>query len=195
MAGPVDLVLLRGLMPDLALRPGTLLSGRVLDARTLVLGGVRLTARLPDGLTPGQRLRLRVEEAGPERIHLRIVDGGAPAEAPPEAAEAAVPPSAYAVALPGGAVARVHVEEDAGAERRGGGARERSVVVRYDSPTLGRLDVRLDRGAAAVHVSAGEPAERVRGAAGVLREALARVTGVPVRVTVHPREETLDVRA
>jgi hypothetical protein len=194
MAGPVDLVLLRGLLPDLALRPGTLLSGRVLDARTLVLGGVRLTARLPDGLTPGQRLRLRVEEAGTERIHLRIVDAGAAPEAA-EAPAAAIPPSAYAVALPGGAVARVHVEEGAEPERRGGGARDRAVVVRYDSPTLGRLDVRLDRGAAAVHVSAGEPAERVRGAAGVLREALARVTGAPVRVTVHPREETLDVRA
>jgi hypothetical protein len=44
-------------------------------------------------------------------------------------------------------------------------------------------------------VSAGEPADTVRGAAEVLRDALARVTGGPVQVTVHPRDETLDVRA
>jgi len=188
----VNLVLLRGILPDLPLSPGTVVHARVLDARTLVLSGVRLAAQLPDGVEPGQRLRLRVEEASADRVHLRVVE-----QAQPPAEQApAVPPSAYEVALPGGAVARVHVEEreEAEAARRGAGE-VRSVVVRYDSPTLGRLDVRLDRSAAAVHVSAGEPADTVRGAAEVLRDALARVTGGPVQVTVHPRSETLDVRA
>jgi hypothetical protein len=192
MAAPVELVLLRGMIGDLALRPGTLLAGRVVDARTVMLAGVRLAAQLPDGLQPGQHLRLRVQEAGPERIHLQIVET-------PAAAAAGAPPGAelaYALALPGGVVARVAVQErEAGEGRQGGAGAARSVLVRYDSPTLGRLDVRLDRGAAAVHVSAGEAADRVRGAAEVLRAALARATGVPTQVTVHPRDETLDVRA
>jgi hypothetical protein len=180
------------MLPDLPLTTGTVLNARVLDVRTLVLAGVRIPAKLPDGVVPGQQLRLRVEETGAERVHLKIVEQAAP----PAAEQAqAIPAAAYALALPGGVVARVHVEErEEGEARRGGGA-ARSVVVRYDSPTLGRLDVRLDRDAAAVHVSAGEPAEAVRGAADVLRAALARVTGGPVQVTVHPREETLDVRA
>jgi hypothetical protein len=193
MAGPVDVVLLRGLLPDLSLRAGTVVTGRVLDARTLVLAGVRLAARLPEGVEAGQVLRLRVEEAGAERVHLKVVEN---AEAPPAAAGVPLPSdAAYAMALPGGVTARLYVDAREAARRGGGAGAARSVVVRYDSPTLGRMDVRLERGAAAVHVSAGEAAQRVRGAAEVLRAALARATGVPTQVTVHPRDETLDVRA
>jgi hypothetical protein len=195
MAGPVpiNLVLLRGLLPDVGLTPGTVVHGRVLDARTLVLAGVRMAAQLPDGVEPGQRLRLRVEEASTDKLHLRVLDQP---QAPVADQAAAVPATAYQLALPGGVTARVFVEEREASEGgRGAPGGAGAVVVRYDSPTLGRLDVRLDRSAAAVHVSAGEPAERVRGAADVLRDALARVTGGPVQVTVHPRTETLDVQA
>jgi hypothetical protein len=193
MPAPVELVLVRGLLPDVALKPGAIVSARVLDTGTLLLAGVRLAAKLPAGVEPGQQLRLKVAEASTERIHLQVVEQQAPQAA---AAQQAPPPAAaYAMALPGGVVARVLVEEREEPGRRGGAGAGRTVVVRYDSPTLGRMDVRLDRSAAAVHVSAGEPADRVRGAAEVLREALARVTGGPVQVTVHPREEVLDVRA
>ncbi|HEU4975141.1 MAG TPA: hypothetical protein VFT50_08625 [Baekduia sp.] len=196
MAGPIDLVLLRGMLPDVPLRPGAVVHGRVLDARTLVLEGVRLAAQLPEGVQAGQRLKLRVDEAGRDGLRLHVLETIQPAAAHDPAAAPQVPVTAYAVALPGGAVARVHVEEDGGEESsRRSGAPRRSVVVRYDSPTLGRLDVRLDPGAAAVHVSAGAPAERVRSASPELRDALARVTGGPVQVTVHPRGETLNVRA
>jgi hypothetical protein len=190
MAIPVELVLLRGMLPDLALTPGTHLSGRVVDARTLMLAGVRLAAQLPEGVEPGQQLRLRVQEASAERIHLQVVE-------PPAAQVAAATPAgaAYALMLPGGVAARLYVQEREEAPRGGGPGAARSVVVRYDSPTLGRMDVRLDRGAAAVHVSAGEAEQRVRAAADGLREALSRVGGGPVLVTVHPRQETLDVRA
>jgi hypothetical protein len=191
---PVNLVLLRGLLPDLPLTPGTFLTARVLDARTLSLAGVKLGAQLPENVVAGQVLRLRVQEASSERIHLRIVEG---APQPPAAQDAPqVPASAYQLALPGGAVARVHVEEreQAGGGRAGAGA-ARSVVVRYDSPTLGRLDIRLDAVSAAVHVSDGDPAARVRAAAGELRDALTQAGGAPVLVTVHPREQTLDVQA
>jgi hypothetical protein len=202
MTAPVSLVLLRGLLPDVPLKPGTIVNGRVLNARTVVLEGVRLQTTLPEGVEPGMRLRFQVKEATTERIHLQVVG-------PPEGREAQqaqqtqtaaqaqeVPPAAYALALPGGVTARIHVtEQDEEEERRGAGRQVRAVVVRYDSPTLGRMDVRLDGLAAAVHVSAGEPADRVREAADVLREALARAAGGPVQVTVHPRAETVNVRA
>jgi hypothetical protein len=192
---PISAVLLRGLLPEIKLTPGTVVMGRVLDARTLNLAGVKLTAQLPPGVAEGQVLRLRVEEASADRIHLRVVEG---AGGPQSAAEQApqVPASAYQLALPGGALARVHVEEreEAGG-RKGGAGAARSVVVRYDSPTLGRLDVRLDAQSAAIHVTDGDPALTVAGAAGVLREALSRVTGAPVQVTVHPREQTFDAQA
>jgi hypothetical protein len=179
------------MLPDLPLQPGSIMAGRVLGPRTLMLEGIRLQASLPEGLQAGQRVRLRVEEASSDRVHLRVLG-----EAAAATAQTSVPDSAFALALPGGAVARVYVQEREAREkaRRGGGSAT-ALVVRYDSPTLGRMDVRLDGGAAAVHVADGLPAERVREAAGVLREALTRATGRPVQVTVHPRQETLDVRA
>jgi hypothetical protein len=195
---PVNLVLLRGLLPDLSLAPGTFVTARVLDARTLSVAGVRLAAQLPEGVAEGQILRLRVQETSTERIHLRIVE--MPGPGGPVAAEQAaapqVPPSAYQLALPGGAIARVHVEEREEAEggKRGAGP-ARSVVVRYDSPTLGRLDIRLDAASAAVHVTDGDPALRVRAAADQLRDALSQAGGAPVLVTVHPRAQTLNVQA
>jgi hypothetical protein len=193
----VNLVLLRGLLPDLSLTPGTMVTARVLDARTLSVAGVRLAAQLPQGVAAGQVLRLRVAETSTERIHLQIVETAGQSQAAAQAASAPqVPPSAYQLALPGGAVARVHVEEREEAEggKRGAGA-ARSVVVRYDSPTLGRLDIRLDASSAAVHVSDGDPAARVRAAADQLRDALTEAGGAPVLVTVHPRAKTLNVQA
>jgi hypothetical protein len=193
----VNLVLLRGLLPTLSLTPGTMVTARVLDARTLSLAGVKLAAQLPEGVAAGQVLRLRVAETSTDRIHLRIVETGAgQAQVVEQAAAPQVPTSAYPLALPGGAVARVYVEEreEAEAAKRGTGA-ARSVVVRYDSPTLGRLDIRLDASSAAVHVFDGEPALRVRAAADQLRDALTEAGGAPVLVTVHPREQTLNVQA
>jgi hypothetical protein len=189
---PVNLVLLRGLLPDLTLTPGTVVTARILDARTLSVAGVKLAAQLPEGVAAGQVLRLRVQEASTDRIHLQIVE---PAAQPPAAAAPQVPPSAYQLALPGGALARVHVEEREEAEGGRGAGPARSVVVRYDSPTLGRLDIRLDASSAAVHVSDGDPAARVRAAADLLRDALTTAGGAPVLVTVHPRAQTLNVQA
>jgi hypothetical protein len=196
-AAPISLVLLRGLLPDVTLTPGVVVQGRVLDPKTLSVAGVKLAAQLPEGVVAGQVLRLRVEEATTERLHLRVVEGPQPQPAEPAPAQAPqVPANAYQLALPGGVLARFHVEEreeDGG--RPGGAGAARSVVVRYDSPTLGRLDVRLDAHSAAVHVSGGDPALTVAEAAGRLQEALMRATGAPVLVTVHPREETFHARA
>jgi hypothetical protein len=195
---PISATLLRGLLPELKLTPGTFVTGRVLDLKTLNLAGVKLAAQLPADVVPGQVLRLQVQEATTERIHLKVIEPGTPLAQAAQAAEPPqVPANAYQLALPGGIVAKLHVEEreEAGGRKRGGGD-ARTVVVRYDSPTLGRLDIRLDAASAAVHVSDGDPAARVRAAAGQLRDAHTQAGGgAPVLVTVHPRAETVDVQA
>lgn len=192
---PISATLLRGLLPELTLTPGTFVTGRVLDLKTLNLAGVKLAAQLPADVVPGQVLRLQVQEATTERIHLKVIEPGTPLAQAAQAAEPPqVPANAYQLALPGGIVAKLHVEErEAAGGRKGGDGEARTVVVRYDSPTLGRLDVRLDVHSAAVHVAEGDPAVTVAEAAEVLRDALQRVTGNPTQVTVHPR--TFNLRA
>jgi hypothetical protein len=198
-AAPISLVLLRGLLPDVRLVPGVVVQARVLDPRTLVLAGVRMQAQLPAGVEAGQVLRLRVEEASTDRLHLRVVEspsGPQPLQnAQQTSASPTVPADAYQLMLPGGILARIHVEEREQAARRGGPAPAKTVVVRYDSPTLGRLDVRLDAQSAAVHVSGGDPAWTVAEHAGALQDALVAATGGPVLVTVHPRDVTVNARA
>jgi hypothetical protein len=177
---PTELILLRTLTPGFALpgpalTPGAVLSARVLDRGVLSLAGARVAATLPDDVKPGDALALRVQDAGPDRVVLQIVQ-----QPPtPPAATAAVP-------LPGGASARL-IEDEEGAA---GGARgERSIVLRCDSPTLGRLDIRLSSAGATVYASEGAPAEAARGAAGDLASAL----GAPVAVLA--RRSALDARA
>lgn len=169
MAGPVDLVLLRGVLADTPLKPGAVLHAKVVDPRTLLVDGVRIAAQLPQTVEPGARLRLRVEEATSERVHLRIVEQPPPQPPPP--------PAQWRVDLPGGSRARVSRPE------------QQAITIRYDSPALGRLDIRLDALGAAVHVTAGEPAARVRDAAPALQQAIDRP------VSVHPRAESIDVQA
>ena len=100
-------VLLRGGLPDVWLRPGALLSGRVTERSgthgLLVLAGTPLVAELPEEVQPGARLKLVVREAGAERVTLQIV--------PDPAAGAAAAAAAAVLPLPGGASARVRVED------------------------------------------------------------------------------------
>jgi hypothetical protein len=175
-----ELILLRTLssgssLPGPTLSPGAVVAARVLDRGLLSLAGARVPAMLPDDVRPGDALRLRVQEAGPERVVLQIVP------------QPQVPPAATAaVALPGGAFARViEDEEGAGGGPRGGQA----VLLRYDSPTLGRLDIRLSSAGATVYASEGAPADAARSAAGDLAADL----GAPVAVLA--RRSALDARA
>ncbi|HEX6695381.1 MAG TPA: hypothetical protein VF080_01240, partial [Solirubrobacteraceae bacterium] len=97
------------------------------------------------------------------------------------------PVATPAVMLPGGATARVIHEED---EQEGAGARgERAVTLRYDSATLGRLDIRISAAGAVVVASEGPPAEAARAASGELAGAL----GAPVAVVA--RRSALDAQA
>jgi hypothetical protein len=167
-----ELILLRTALQAPTLRAGSVVVARVLEHGLLSLAGARVAAKLPDDVRPGDVLKLRVKELAPERIVLQIVAD------PPPAATAAV-------ALPGGATARI-VEDDEGAGARGAG---RAVVLRYDSPTLGRLDIRLTTSGATVHATEGPPAAAARAAAGDLAAAL----GAPVAVV--GRRSALDARA
>lgn len=201
MAGPiVDLVVLRGLLADTALRPGLVLPARVLERDgprgMLLLNGVRVAAQLPPELAAGDALRVRVTEATSERVTLQVLprpEGAAPGGLAADAARLAT----VGLPLPGGARFRVEEEGGEAASARGGEAR-RSVTLRFDSPAHGRLDFLLEldasTAAATVGVAAGA-APLARSAANDLRDALASATGRAARVEVAERAEELDVRA
>jgi len=218
VSAPVALVLLRNLLPELPLKPGVVLPGRVLDVQgargTLLLAGARVSAALPPGVAAGDALRLRVQESAGERLVLKVLEttpgasgpSAAPAAAAPaSAAPAAVPldpGAAGLVALPGGAVAQLAVEPDGG--RGGDGEPEepagpRTVTLRYESPVLGRMDVVVSLApgavAATVLARAGEPVAAARAAAGALRDGLRAAAGRPAQVLVAGRDEAVDLRA
>jgi hypothetical protein len=168
-----ELVLLRTALASPTLRPGAVVSARVLDHGVLSLLGARVPATLPEDVRPGDVLRLTVKEAGPERILLQVVQQPPPVATPP-------------VMLPGGATARVIQEDGEEAVVARG---ERAVTLRYDSATLGRLDIRLSSAGATVLASEGPPADAARAAAGELAGAL----GAPVAVVA--RRSALDAQA
>jgi hypothetical protein len=169
-----ELVLLRTALASPSLRPGAVVAARVLDRGVLSLLGARVPATLPEDVRPGDVLRLTVKEAGPERILLQVVQQPPPVATPP-------------VMLPGGATARVIHEDE---EQSGAGAHgERAVTLRYDSATLGRLDIRLSAAGATVVASEGPPAAAARAAAGELAGALG------ASVAVIARRSALDAQA
>jgi hypothetical protein len=168
-----ELVLLRTALASPSLRLGAVVSARVLDRGVLSLLGARVPATLPEDVRPGDVLRLTVKEAGPDRILLQVVQQAPPVATPP-------------VMLPGGATTRVSKEKEGGAPDPRG---ERAVTLRYDSATLGRLDIRLSSAGATVLASEGPPADAARAAAGELAGAL----GAPVAVVA--RRSALDAQA
>jgi hypothetical protein len=170
-----ELILLRTALASPALRTGAVVAARVIDRGALSLLGARVAAKLPDDVRAGDVLRLRVKESTPERITLQVV------QQPPPVATAAV-------MLPGGATARV-IKEDEEQQGAGRGTAARAVTLRYDSATLGRLDIRLSAAGATVHVSEGPPADAARSAAGELAGALR------APVAVIARRSVLDAQA
>jgi hypothetical protein len=170
-----ELILLRTALASPALRTGAVVAARVVDRGVLSLLGARVAAKLPDDVRPGDVLRLRVKESTPERLTLQVVQ-----QPPPEVTAA--------VMLPGGATARVIKEDEEQVGGRGAGP-ARVVTLRYDSATLGRLDIQLSAAGATVHVSEGPPADAARSAAGELAGALR------APVAVIARRSVLDAQA
>ena len=184
----VEAALLRAQLPELTLRPGMTLPGRVMERHgqmgLLMLAGTPLAAQLPDDLKAGDRLRLRVEDIG-EQVVLRTVETAA------AATQTTTPPPEVALPLPGGRQAEVRVTEKADEQR--GADEPVTVGLTYDSPALGTIAIRLVQqpGGAGLQVTigagAGPPEEQARSAAEALRRTLAEETGLPTTVRVVGR--------
>jgi hypothetical protein len=195
----VSPIVTRSVGTDLPLPVGAVLGARVLSREgergTLLLLGARLAAQLPEGVKEGDALRVRVQEASPDRLVLKVVD--APQAQPAQQAQlTALPP----LALPGGATARLFVEPDEeGDGARGTGERPRTVYLHYESPALGNVDIALTLTpatiGAAVQLIAGEPARVARAGVGSLKDALASAAARPALVQVLARDATVDLRA
>jgi hypothetical protein len=200
----LNAVLLRNLLPDLRLAPGSTVVGRIMERHAghglLNLGGTVLLAQLPDGVEAGARLRLAVQEVTPEHVVMRIVpDGGGQAQQQAPLPQA---PPAVSIPLPDGTQAQMRLEVTGDEDPDAPGAPGvRAVTVHYDSPALGRIDVRLVLSrnglAAGVGAAPGAPVALAERHAEELRAGLSRAMGHPVDVHVGRRTEKtrVDFRA
>jgi hypothetical protein len=208
--------LLRAQLPDLPLREGATLLARVASRgesnAVIVLAGIPLTAQVPPEVQAGATLRLKVQEVTAERITLQIDRGQPPPPAGAAHQEAAAPqPPAAAVAPPDPQLAgqpaapldapqgRVEVRERPARKRSAIGGEPADVVsLAFTSPTLGRLDLRLElrgeRLLAEVTTQAGLPHAVASGASERLRARLLRA-GLDPTVEVHARRDPFDVYA
>ena len=204
--------------PDIKIVPGRAVMARVVQAPagqkgSLSIAGYLLDAELPENVQAGQDLRLVIRDVSPERVLLAITDPhdsdqAHPTQQAPPTQEAqptqqAQTPDASLVAqppipLPGGGHVQVTERDGGGA---GGQAGDRqNILLRYDAPALGSVDLRfqMDAGALSLQVTlpAGQPLELAQAGAESLRQALLEgAGGRAVSVTVAPRREPLDVYA
>jgi hypothetical protein len=185
----VDALLLRTELPELVLRPGHSVVARVASRGegplgVLILAGVPLRASLPEEVKAGETLRLTVTEVSPDRIVMRMDAAALAMAAPPP------PPQAP--------LARVGVDE-APQRRRGASGDEATVALRFETPALGRLDLRVELTAGSVRATVGATPGRsydlADGRSGALRDALAAKTARQASVVVVPRREPLDIYA
>ncbi len=223
----VTAALLRAQLPDLPLREGATLLARVASRgesnAVIVLAGIPLTAQVPPEVQAGATLRLKVQEITAERITLQIDRGEPVAQAarevslspgaPPATAAhtpAAASPPAAALQPPDAALAgqpaapaqfqeRVEVRERPARKRSAIGGEPADVVtLAFTSPTLGRLDLRLElrgqRLLAEVTTPAGLPHAVASGASERLRARLLNA-GLDPTVEVHARRDPFDVYA
>jgi hypothetical protein len=209
--------------PAQPLRVGEVLGGRVSispeGARMLVVDGVRIAAQLPGDVPTGVPLKFQVTESSPEKLVLQVLKTAATAgpeaagplgqaqqtqqtQAAAQAGPLAATPWA-ALQMPGGAQARMWLDPDGASDTDSIAAtreRSRSMVVRYDSQVLGRMDVVLrleaDKLEATVLGQAGEPIARMRASASELRAALMAATERPVALSTGGRTaEVINVSA
>jgi hypothetical protein len=201
----VTAALLRNQLPDVTIRVGGTVMARVASKgenhAVIVIAGIPVTAKLPPEVQAGATLKLLVQEVTPERVTLQI-DPQQPAQAP-QPAQPATPASPNQVIgpfapAPQPVEAKVEVEERP-ARRQGADGEPADVVsLAFTSPTLGRLDLRLElRGdrllteittpAGRSHAIANEGAERLR--------ATLEAAGLDATVKVRPRHQPLDLYA
>jgi hypothetical protein len=190
----LDAAVLKLRFPELILRPGMQVVARVASRgeglrAAIVLGNNLISATVPEHVLKGDTLRLTVAETSAERVVLRL-DGATPLIADanaliPQATPPPIPP---------------RQDLDQGGERasRGRGGERPTVALTYETPALGRLDLRLEQGPEGVVVVVGAP----RGTAPLalkhaeeLRAALQERTPGTATVRVEPHREPLDTYA
>jgi hypothetical protein len=185
----IKTLLLQQQLPEITLRPGASVVGRVLSRGeghgVLVIAGIPLTAQLPAEVgRTGETLRLSVTDVTPERVTLHL--------------EQVIPPGGQPVPERH-APARVQVEDPPRTVRVGGEERS-TVAISFHSDALGRLDLRLELVAGArihagVEAAAGRSFTLAHRAGGRLEDGLRARTGLEADVHIRPRREPLDVYA
>ena len=184
----VAAALLREQLPDVTLRPGATVVARVASRgenhAVLVLAGIPITAQVPDEVENGATLRLKVREVTPERVTLQLDQ-----QAPVVPQQPAPPP----LERP-----RVTVEEAPQRRRGPDGEPVDVVALAFHSPTLGRIDLRLelrgDRILTDVQVASGPPLAMAKAGAERLRANLAAASLDPT-VRVRARYRPFDAYA
>src|SRR3954471_17939405 len=182
----VAAALLRAQLPDVPLREGATLMARVASRgeshAVIVLAGMPLTAQVPPDVQAGATLKLKVQEVTPERVTLQID----PAVTQPPVLAAPAPAH---VPRP-----EVSVDEPPSKRREAGGEEVSTVSLAFNSPALGRLDLRLElrgeRLLAEVTTPAG-PAHQVATAGAERLRARLTETGLEPTVRVLPRHTPL----
>jgi hypothetical protein len=179
----VAAALLREQLPDVTLRPGSTVLARVASVHeqraVLVLAGVPLTAEVPADVENGTTLRLKVREVTPERVTLQIDPQVVPQAAAPSQAQEP----------------RVVVEEPPQRGRGEDGEPADIVSFSFTSPTLGRIDLRLElngvRLLTDVTTPAG-PATDLAQQSGERLRANLEGKGLEATVRVRPRRQSFD---
>jgi hypothetical protein len=188
----VTAALLRNQLPDVPIREGATMMARVASRgeshAVIVIAGIPVTAELPRGIDAGTTLKLKVKEVSAERVWLQIdSQQSTPAPTVAAAAQHAQPPQP-----------QVQVEEPPGRRRGADGEPADVVSLAFTSPTLGRLDLRLelrgDKLLTEVTTPAGRPHSLAEGQSERLRANLAAV-GLEATVKVRPRHTPLDLYA
>jgi hypothetical protein len=180
----VAAALLREQLPDVTLRPGATVVARVASLNeqraVLVLAGIPLNAEVPPGLENGATLKLKVREVTPERVTLQI-DPQAQQVVPQAPAPAQEP--------------RVLVEEPPHRGRGEDGEPADIVSLSFTSPSLGRIDLRLEldgvRLLTDVTTPAGPATDLAEGSSERLRANL-EGKGLDATVRVRPRRQSFD---
>ena len=187
----VTAALLRMQLPDLTLREGASVMARVASRgeshAVIVIAGMPLTAQIPPDVQAGATLKLKIQEVTPERVTLRI-----DSQQPPQAPTVGHSPAPLEL--------RPHLQvEEPPARRRGADGEPADVIsLAFNSPVLGRLDLRLElrgeRLLAEVTTPAGRPHVLASSGAERLRANLEAV-GLDATVKVLPRHTPLDLYA
>jgi hypothetical protein len=195
MVEPIQVAaaLLRMQLPDVTLREGASVMARVASRgeshAVIVIAGMPLTAQIPPEVQAGATLKLKIQEVTPERVTLQIE---------PQQQQSAQTPTVGQAPVPMELRPHLQVSEPP-ARRRGADGEPADVVsLAFNSPLLGRLDLRLElrgeRLLAEVTTPAGRPHVLASNAAERLRANLERV-GLDATVKVLPRHTPLDLYA